>query len=224
MLSLLGITAKNVCYRLEEVEVAIEQIRNVFYITGPLLIQEFLTGRDVNAGVMERVVAGGGANDGGVVDASMAKKEIWVLPITEEDYSKVPEELPKICGFESKWDESSPYFQIITRPTTLSASIQCKIGEMTKLLFSRLECHDYARFDWRLDAHGNPRFLEANPNCGWCWDGHLPKTAALSGVSYARFFDMIMQSALFRAKERQCQKEVDKLKKFVNVGSSFNSK
>ena len=28
--------------------------------------------------------------------------EPWVLPISEEDYSALPEGLPKICGFESK--------------------------------------------------------------------------------------------------------------------------
>nr|WP_096896445.1 hypothetical protein [Candidatus Scalindua japonica] len=51
-------------------------------------------------------------------------------------------------------------------------------------LFERLECRDYARFDWRLDANRTPRLLEANPNPGWCWDGHLAKMAKFAGISY----------------------------------------
>ena len=52
-------------------------------------------------------------------------------------------------------------------------------------LFERLDCRDYARFDWRLDDNGTPRLLEVNPNPGWCWDGHLARMAALAGISYA---------------------------------------
>lgn len=28
----------------------------------------------------------------------------------EEDYSELPVELPKICGYEAKWLPESPYF------------------------------------------------------------------------------------------------------------------
>ena len=57
-------------------------------------------------------------------------------------------------------------------------------------------------FTQRLDGQGNPRLLEANPNCGWCWDGHLPKTAALCGINYSQFFEMIMNSLTTSAKEQ----------------------
>jgi D-alanine-D-alanine ligase len=62
-------------------------------------------------------------------------------------------------------------------------------------LFERLECRDYARFDWRLDARGNPKLLEANPNPGWCWDGHLAKMAGLAGLSYADMLTAILAAA-----------------------------
>ena len=73
-------------------------------------------------------------------------------------------------------------------------------------------------FTQRLDGQGNPRLLEANPNCGWCWDGHLPKTAALCGINYSQFFEMIIDSALDRAARQAKQAEIDKTKKFVHVG------
>jgi D-alanine-D-alanine ligase len=84
-----GITQKSVCYNEEEVKAAVKMIREVFHLDCPVLFQEFLDGRDINVGVMER-------------RDEQGKMEPWTLPITEEDYSELPDDLPKICGFESK--------------------------------------------------------------------------------------------------------------------------
>jgi D-alanine-D-alanine ligase len=62
-------------------------------------------------------------------------------------------------------------------------------------LFERLECRDYARFDWRLDAKGTPKLLEVNPNPGWCWDGHLAKMAAITGMSYKELLEAVLKTA-----------------------------
>jgi len=62
-------------------------------------------------------------------------------------------------------------------------------------LFERFECRDYARFDWRLDAKGNPKLLEVNPNPGWCWDGHLAKMVAITGISYGEMLEAILKTA-----------------------------
>ena len=62
-------------------------------------------------------------------------------------------------------------------------------------LFERLECRDYARFDWRLDTNSTPRLLEVNPNPGWCWDGHLAKMAKIAGLSYAQMLHKILKSS-----------------------------
>ena len=201
-----GITAKSVCHSFGDVQLAMQEIRQKFYIRGPVLYQEFLTGRDINVGVMERL------------NEKSGEMEPWVLPITEEDYSALPDDLPKICGFESKWDESSPYYQIKTRPTTLSLEMQQQISEHSKRVFKRIECRDYARFDWRLDGSGRPRLLEANPNCGWCWDGHLPKTCNLAGIDYPHFFETVIKSGLHRKERMQKQRQIDSQKKFVHVG------
>ena len=78
-------------------------------------------------------------------------------------------------------------------------------------LFERLECRDYARFDWRLDKEGNPRLLEVNPNPGWCWDGHLAKMAKLEDMSYPKMLEKILRSAekrlgIFRKKDENIVK------------------
>ena len=63
------------------------------------------------------------------------------------------------------------------------------------MLFERLELRDYGRFDWRLNAEGQPKLLEVNPNPGWCWDGHLAKMAKYAGMSYAEMLEAILRAA-----------------------------
>jgi D-alanine-D-alanine ligase len=177
----IGITRKNVIHNRAELVEAMRIIREDFRLICPILIQRYLPGRDIFVSLL--------GNPPG---------DLCALPITEEDYSALPPGYPKFCSYESKWDPTSPYWQITSRPTTLPAATQAFVVECCKRLYTRLEIHDYARFDWRLDEHDNPYFLEANPNCGWCFDAHLVKTAALSGLSYSTLLDRILQAALRR--------------------------
>ena len=65
-------------------------------------------------------------------------------------------------------------------------------------LFERLGCRDYARFDFRADSNGTIKFLEANPNPGWCWDGKLNLMAEMEGASYSELLQWIIEAALHR--------------------------
>jgi D-alanine-D-alanine ligase len=118
-----------------------------------------------------------------------------VLPIIEEDYSALPSNLPRICGYEAKWDTESIYFKEIK---SIVADLPAQTAEFLSAscvkLFQRLGCRDYARFDWRLDDNGTPRLLEANPNPGWCWDGHLARMAEFGGVSYSKMLQQILRA------------------------------
>jgi D-alanine-D-alanine ligase len=172
-----GIAAQNVCYDVQSLEDAIVQVRDGFGYNNPILVEDFLTGKDVSVGVI-----------GNPMIAYSA------LPIIEEDYSRLPDDLPKICGYEAKWDPDSPYWQIKSIPANLPEDVERFLIASCLKLFERLECRDYARFDWRLDANGTPRLLEVNPNPGWCWDGHLAKMANLQQLSYSDMLKMILDA------------------------------
>jgi D-alanine-D-alanine ligase len=118
-----------------------------------------------------------------------------VLPIIQEDYSALPPELPRICGYEAKWMPDSPYWQIKSVPANLPDDVEKVVVECCLKLFERLECRDYSRFDWRIDAQGNPKILEVNPNPGWCWDGHLAKMSKIAGLSYSQMLGEILRAA-----------------------------
>lgn len=173
-----GITQRSVADNFEALANAISEIREKFGYDKPILVEEFLTGKDLSVGIIGN-----------------PPESYTVLPIIEEDYSSLPEGLPRICGYEAKWLPDSPYWNIKSIGADLPKDTEQAIVEWCLKLFERLECRDYARFDWRLDAEGNPKLLEVNPNPGWCWDGHLAKMAKIAGISYAEMLEAILQAA-----------------------------
>ena len=180
--SSIGITADSVCYDVAQLEQAIVKAREASGFDRPVLVEQFLTGKDLSVGII------GNPPD-----------NYRVLPIIEEDYSALPKGLPRICGYEAKWDADSEYFSKLR-------SIQADLPRATEeflhasciRLFQRLGCRDYARFDWRVDANGTPRLLEVNPNPGWCWDGHLARMAEFAGLSYSDMLEAILAAAVER--------------------------
>ncbi len=186
-----GITQRSVTNSLEELINAISEIREKFGYDKPILVEEFLTGKDLSVGII------GNPNS-----------LYQVLPIIEEDYSEIPDDLPKVCGYEAKWLPDSPYWNLKSIPAQLPEETDKFIVECSLKLFERLECRDYARLDWRLDRNGSPKLLEVNPNPGWCWDGHLAKMAKFAEKNYAEMLAMILQAAERRIESRRLSRQL----------------
>jgi D-alanine-D-alanine ligase len=176
-----GITRNCVCQDVTELENAVLEIRQKFGYESPVLVEQYLTGKDISVGII--------GNTGGNIE---------FLPIIEEDYSMLPEGLPHICGYEAKWDPDSPYWKITSVAANLPVTTEQFLHASCLKLFERTSCRDYARFDWRLDDNGTPRLLEVNPNPGWCWDGHLAKMARLADIQYPQALHMIIRAAFER--------------------------
>jgi D-alanine-D-alanine ligase len=172
-----GISQHSIAHNRGELLEIIRKTRERIGTEKPFLIEEFLPGKDISVGILGN------------------PPSCTVLPITEEDYSAVPKDLPRLCGYEAKWLPDSPYWLIKSVPVKLPEKTKNKIVNCCLALFTRLGCRDYARFDWRLDAEGTPRLLEVNPNPGWCWDGHLAKMAAYAGLSYSEMLAAIIETA-----------------------------
>jgi D-alanine-D-alanine ligase len=178
-----GITQESICTNVEQLAQGVLRVRDQYGYELPILIEQFLPGKDISVGVIGNPSLG-----------------VEILPIIEEDYSELPDNLPKVCGYEAKWDPSSPYWKIRSVPANLSTPVEQYLHDCCLKLFARVGCRDYARFDWRLDENGTPRLLEINPNPGWCWDGHLAKMAKLESCSYAKMLNRIIKAALHRSK------------------------
>ncbi len=195
-----GITKDNVANSIVELNDAISKIRKEFGYDKPILVEEFLPGKEIAVGIIGN-----------------PPENYFVLPMIEEDYTDLPGELPKICGYEAKWFPESPYF---TKLKSVKANIPEELAQniisWCLKLSKRVECRDYARFDWRLDNDGIPKLLEINPNPGWCWDGHLIKMAKIDDINYSMMLETILKSAEQRIfpqydtslKQRACNKTV----------------
>lgn len=171
-----GITKSNVANTIIELNDAISIIRKEFGYDKPILVEEFLSGKEITIGIIGN-----------------PPENYFVLPLIEEDYSDLPSELPKICGYESKWIENSPYYtKLKSVKANISEEITQTIVNWSLKLSERLNCRDYCRFDWRMNKDGIPKLLEVNPNPGWCWDGHLAKMAAITGINYSEMLQKII--------------------------------
>jgi D-alanine-D-alanine ligase len=156
----------------------LDKLRQEFPKRG-VLVQEYLTGAEYSVGLIGNPEQG-----------------LRALPILEVDFSRLDPKLPKILGYESKWEPGSPYWtQIKYHEASLPDHIQSQLIESSARLFERLGCRDYARFDFRADAKGEVKLLEVNPNPGWCWDGKLNIMAGFGGIRYTEMLAQILQAA-----------------------------
>ena len=175
-----GITKEAVVHTKEELIDYLEGLRRDFP-RRPVLVQEFLTGPEYSVGVI--------GHPG--LDS--------VLPVLEVDYSGLPEGLPPILGYESKWIPDSPYWnEIRYHEAEIGETTKRALNDYSLALFERLECRDYARFDFRADAQGRIKLLEVNPNPGWCWDGKLNYMAGFGGLNYADLLRLVIEAAQSR--------------------------
>jgi D-alanine-D-alanine ligase len=174
----LGITKDAVVQTPEELVTYLSGLRE--QLPGrPILVQEFLSGAEYSVTVI--------GNPGPGVRA---------LPVMEVDYSRLDPDLPRILGYESKWIPGSPYWTDIDyREAQLDDEQQRQLIDYSTLLFERLDCRDYARFDFRADALGEIKLLEVNPNPGWCWDGKVNFMAQFAGLRYADLLRQIIEAA-----------------------------
>lgn len=179
--SSVGITQKSVVRNAEEAVACLNALRESFPGRA-ILVQEYLTGAEYSVGLI--------GNPG---------QGFTALPLLEVDYSRLPEGLPPILSYESKWDPASPYWTDIRyRPSRVDEDVQRQMIDSSIRLFERTGCRDYARFDFRADAQGVVKLLEVNPNPGWCWDGKFNLMAGFAGHSYADMLAMIMEAAQTR--------------------------
>ena len=178
--SSIGITQQAVVNNAEELMAQLDRLRTI--VPGvPILVQEFLQGPEYTVALI--------GNPG----------RFEVLPILEVDYSNLPDDLPKILSYESKWEPTSPYWSDLRyKRAHLDEETRRALIDYSEILFERLECRDYARFDFRADLQGTVKLLEANPNPGWCWDGKMNLMAGFRELDYSEFLGMILNAAFER--------------------------
>ncbi|MFW6379840.1 MAG: D-alanine--D-alanine ligase family protein [Halorhodospira sp.] len=147
-----------------------------------VLVQEFLPGTEYTIGLIGNPAQG-----------------ITAFPPLAIDYTSLDPALPPILSYGSKIDPASPYYQALRfAPAELTEDRRAGMVAASTRLFARLGGRDYARVDFREDAHGVPRLLDFNTQPSWSHDGKLAIMAGHAGYSYAGLLQAIVEAAVER--------------------------
>ena len=180
-----GITEKNLCRSLQELEQQIDFLLETY--RQPVLVEEFLPGDEFTCAIL-----GNGDN-------------ATVLPLVGMNFAALPEGALPIYGFEAKWlwDRPENPLEMFFCPAPVTDVKRRAIESVVLRAYRVLGCRDWSRIDVRLDAGGTPNVVEVNPLPGILPNPEdnscFPKAARAAGLSY----DELIQSCLRHAAERQ---------------------
>ncbi len=147
----------------------------------PALVEEYVAGRELNVAVI-------------------GNKRPIVLPISEIDFSTLPENYPKIVTYNAKWVEGTEEYSGTKGvcPADLPAEIERKAKEIALKAYRIMGLRDYGRIDMRLDAKGQLYVLEVNPNPDISDSAGFARSARAYGLSIEEAITRIAEYALER--------------------------
>jgi D-alanine-D-alanine ligase len=160
-----------------------EGINGFFDRFGPLLVEEYVGGREFNVSLF-------------------GYPSPRALPLAEIDFSSFPEGLFPIVGYRAKWDTSSFEYHHTPRkfPQGLSSSLRQGIEGIALECFHLLMLRDYGRIDMRVDDDGQIYVLEVNANPCLSPDAGFAAAAQQAGMSYTEMVETLVEFVEQRAR------------------------
>ncbi len=137
----------------------------------PALAEVYLEGREFNVAV--------------VGDPAHPR----VLPVAEIAFADYAEGEPRLVTHQAKWAEGSREDRRTAArcPAEMGDALRARLEATAVAAYRALECRDYARLDFRLDARGVPHVLEVNPNPDLARGAGLARAVEASGQGYDAF-------------------------------------
>jgi len=159
-----------------------KRIRYIFQnYDQPALVEEYIEGRELNVAII-------------------GNKRPIVLPISEIDFSSLPEGYPRIVTYNAKWVEGTEEYSG-TRgvcPANVPIEIERKAKEMALKAYRIMGLRDYGRIDMRLDKKGQLYVLEVNPNPDISDTAGFARSARVYGLTPHEAIHRIVEYALER--------------------------
>lgn len=174
-----GIDSASVVHSVKDLLERIAYVHEEF--DSAALIEEFIEGREIYAAVL--------GND---------KPE--ALPLIELDLSKLPEGMPKIAGYEVKFDVTTEAYKVTKSAPArdLDDDTVSLIHQTAVTAYRALKLRDYGRLDLRLGANGRVYVIEGNPNPWLDPAAEFAMAAKESGRSYTAMIGEIVELAMRR--------------------------
>jgi D-alanine-D-alanine ligase len=151
-----------------------------------ILIEKYIKGRELNVSIL------GGE----------------LLPISEINFTGLPDSLPKIVTYEAKWSPNSVYYKNSNPvvPAELNEVQLKRIENVALKSYEILGCRDYARVDIRLNARNIPYVIEVNPNPDISPDSGFIRSAEAGGIMYE---DILMKLADYALRRKMDDTEIN---------------
>jgi len=147
----------------------------------PVLVEEYIEGRELNVAVL-------------------GDEKPRVLPISEIDFSEMPDHLYNIVSYQAKWDPHHEAYHktIPICPSPLPKRIEKEAGEIALKCFKTMGARDYCRVDMRLSKENKLYVLEVNPNPDLTADAGFMRSAKYAGIPYRKALKRIVMLAAKR--------------------------
>ena len=147
------------------------------------LVESFVDGREINAAIVEESAP-------------------RVLPLSEILFQHYPAGLPRIVGYDAKWQAAHPTYRgtVPVCPAPVSPALAQRLTRAALQAYRVLKLRGYARVDFRLDARSCPYILDVNPNPDTSREAGLARSLAAKGITYEDFWRSQVRLALKKNK------------------------
>lgn len=172
----IGVHPESVVHDQESLAARVDKIVRTY--NQPAIVEEYIEGREFNVAVLE---------DG----------EPRALPVSEIDFSKMPEGYPHICSYEAKWYPDHILYKATPPicPARINKELSRTLQELAVNAFRVMGCRDYARVDFRMNSQGEVFILEVNPNPDISLDAGYARALNAAGINYADFWKLLIANA-----------------------------
>ena len=126
-------------------------------------------------------------------------EQVEVLPISEEDYIRIPDPLEKLLTYEAKWIPESPFFQniFVRCPAELPPQVETRLIEICSAAYKAISLRDFGRIDLRY-YNDTLNIIDINDNPDLSLASGFPHSAKVGGYSYPEMAERILDFALKR--------------------------
>ncbi len=176
-----GISNASVVYDREHLQTLLADMLKKF--KQPILVEQYVDGREFNVAIV-------------------GNEELVALPVSEIDFSTMPDGYHHIVSYEAKWMPDSVEYKstVPVCPAKINQRLQQKIQNTAIRAYQVMGCRDYARVDMRVDKAGRVYVLEVNPNPDLSpGESGFARSAKAFGWTYAQLINNIVESAFKRS-------------------------
>jgi D-alanine-D-alanine ligase len=175
----LGIYPQSVVHNQAELQTQVAKVISTY--NQPALVEQYIHGREFNVAVMDL-------------------EQPAALPVSEIDFSTVPEGYPHICSYEAKWFEGHVLYNttIPKCPAPINDAQRQALQSIAVQAFRLMNCRDYARVDFRMSSEGQIYILEVNPNPDISLNAGYVRALRAAQIDYADFWNRVILKTLKR--------------------------